>query len=312
MSKRDIKIEDVIAVKEKNEERLFALPGVTGVGTGYKIKDGKETDELAIVVYVAKKIFDDKLIEQKDKIPSEIDGIKTDVLEGIFKFLTHEVEYGEAFVDTGRYDPLIGGISIGSRRVVSGTISTGTLGIVILDRNTNRKYILSNWHVLYRNGAGSNGDIIAQPSLADGGTSANNNVGTNVRAVINDLVDCAIATTQSRNSTENSIRGIGTINGYDSAVINRMVQKRGRTTELTRGGQIVDLNFSVSVDGRIFNNQIRITSASRFSGSGDSGSVIVDQSTTFVVGLLFAGNAAGTLTVANHINRVFGALNVRV
>ena len=309
MSKRDFTLADVTAVKERNEESLFAIPGVTGVGTGYKIKDGKETDELAIVVYVAKKIFDEKLIEEK--IPSEIEGIKTDVLEGIFKFQIHEMEYGEAFADPGRYDPLVGGISIGSRRVVSGYVYTGTLGIVISDRNTSTKYLLSNWHVLYLQGSGSNGDIIAQPSLPDGGVSTNNNVGTNVRGVINESVDCAIATTVYRNSTANTIRNIGTINGYDLAVINRMVQKRGRTTGLTRG-RIIDLNFSVSVEGRTFRNQIRITSPSRFAGPGDSGSVIVDESTKFVVGLHFASTVDGTTTVANQINRVFGALNVRV
>ncbi len=51
---------------------------VNGVGVGVKVKDGKITNEECILVGVKKK---QKTISDKDKIPSTIMGVKTDVVE---------------------------------------------------------------------------------------------------------------------------------------------------------------------------------------------------------------------------------------
>jgi len=72
-------IEKVEEVKESVEQELMARPGITGVGVGYKYVDGVRTDTLAIVVYV-----EEKKDDVADPVPSEIQGIPTDVVERRF------------------------------------------------------------------------------------------------------------------------------------------------------------------------------------------------------------------------------------
>ncbi|HYI14577.1 MAG TPA: hypothetical protein VEX37_04260 [Thermomicrobiales bacterium] len=67
----------VRAVKAAAEQDLMRRPGVNAVGIGRKITNGQPTDELVIVVWV-----DDKRdVPADQKIPDEIDGVKTDVVE---------------------------------------------------------------------------------------------------------------------------------------------------------------------------------------------------------------------------------------
>lgn len=67
-------------IKEKYENRLLLLPNVAGVGIGYKITKGIQTDTPCIKVYVSRKIISRKL--SKDKVvPTQFDGILTDVEE---------------------------------------------------------------------------------------------------------------------------------------------------------------------------------------------------------------------------------------
>lgn len=63
------------------------LPGVTGVDIGLKIVNGKKTDVMAIRVYVDKKMED---VDENIKIPKEIRGVPTDVIQR--KFVLHPTE----------------------------------------------------------------------------------------------------------------------------------------------------------------------------------------------------------------------------
>lgn len=71
------KISEVI---EKREPEIYKYPNVVGLGASYRMKAGKPTDELCLVVYVAKKVDEDQL-SKNEIIPKEIDGVKTDVVE---------------------------------------------------------------------------------------------------------------------------------------------------------------------------------------------------------------------------------------
>ncbi|MCI0434122.1 MAG: hypothetical protein L0271_10880 [Gemmatimonadetes bacterium] len=64
----------IIAVKEKYEERLMALPNVTIVGIGEK--DGEEV----IKVYVTRKLPTSAL-HPHELVPRRLDGYRTDVEE---------------------------------------------------------------------------------------------------------------------------------------------------------------------------------------------------------------------------------------
>lgn len=67
-------------VREKNEEALLRYPNVVGIDVSYKVKAGRPTNELCIVVYVDKKVAVEQL-SASEIIPKEINGVKTDVVE---------------------------------------------------------------------------------------------------------------------------------------------------------------------------------------------------------------------------------------
>lgn len=74
------------AVDELNKVRKNWLkrPGVTAVDVGYKIKEGRLTDELAIRVHVKRKLPPEALSEY-ELFPERLGGFSVDVIE---------VEYG--------------------------------------------------------------------------------------------------------------------------------------------------------------------------------------------------------------------------
>lgn len=72
--------EQALAVKNAHEHILMQKANVVGVGVGVRQKNGKLTDEIAIVVMVDKKRPVSHL-DPHDLIPSEIKGVPVDVQE---------------------------------------------------------------------------------------------------------------------------------------------------------------------------------------------------------------------------------------
>ncbi len=68
----------IIDVKNSVEPALFKIPGVVGVGVGPKFSRSRPVGEIAIVVFVERKVPLDQL-DPAHVIPSEIQGFKTDV-----------------------------------------------------------------------------------------------------------------------------------------------------------------------------------------------------------------------------------------
>ena len=64
---------------ERNREQILKTPGVTGVGIGYKVTGGEETDQLALVICVKEKLPEQELASETDAIAKAIDGQVTDV-----------------------------------------------------------------------------------------------------------------------------------------------------------------------------------------------------------------------------------------
>ena len=296
----------IVEVKHSHESELLSIEGVTAVDVGFKYTGGRRTDEIAIRVHVKKKIRRNKL-NKNQLVPAEIEGVKTDVIEGeylpqVVKVLA-EVLNGP---DTGHYDPLMGGVSIGPCRSVGGFIFAGTLGATVLDRNTRARMMLSNYHVMCIDNSWRVGDAITQPSLIDTGICPTDVAASLQRAALGGSLDAAVATEISRSAVP-QIVDIGGITGTRQAVLGMLVEKRGRTTLLTYG--IVDgVSVSVRIDyGNpigiiILTNQLSIVPDSprstRFSDHGDSGSVVINPPGT-AVGLLFAGAADGSRSLAN-------------
>ncbi|MCA9929009.1 MAG: hypothetical protein KC419_11045 [Anaerolineales bacterium] len=315
------RMNELIELKQGVEDEFLGRPGVTGVDVGYKITGGEKTDQLAVRVYVAQK-KGVRSVPKEERIPGTINDAPTDVIERTFHLHPARMAMAEMkpMVDTGRYSPLRGGISIGPCRVVGGYIYTGTLGCMVTDNATGDPMMLTNFHVAAVDENWSAGDTMAQPSRVDGGSCPVDVVGDLRRAQVNTDVDAAVIRYDSDRGHACEIEDIGDINGTATAVVNMAVRKRGRTTELTYG-TVDSVSLSVRVDyghgiGEvILRNQIGIevdtTQSTMFGTNGDSGSVVVDENNN-VVGLYFAGNDDGSYGVANHIEAVLNAMDVSI
>jgi hypothetical protein len=148
--------------KEQNKEQLLSLPNVVGVGVGYKVSDGEMTDQLSVICMVTAKTSD---LPPEKLVPRQVNGMVTDVIQ------TGEIVAFQGYQE--RYRPAPGGVSIGHYQ-----ITAGTLGVVVRDKTSGDRLILSNNHVLANSNDASLGDAILQPGPADGGTVANDTIAT--------------------------------------------------------------------------------------------------------------------------------------
>ncbi len=151
---------EAFQAKHNNVQALLKKPNVVGVGVGYKETGGQRMTTLSVVCLVTKKT---SKLSPDEKIPYQVDGTLTDVLQvGEIKALQG---------NTGRYRPAPGGVSIGHFE-----ITAGTLGVVVRDRSTGDRLILSNNHVLANSNDAEIGDAIIQPGSADGGNTATDTI----------------------------------------------------------------------------------------------------------------------------------------
>lgn len=293
------------ALSAESDTDEIGFKNIQGVGISYKRVDGKETDEPAVVVYVAEKASSDKIATEA-LVPDMINDVPTDVRAvGEIVALSYK----------GRYRPAPSGVSVGHYK-----ITAGTLGCLV---SRNRAlYILSNNHVLANSNAANTGDPITQPGPYDGGKVPGDVIAKLAQFVpikfngpINQ-VDCAIAQTSTRLVSKLN-KCIGKIGSQPTPCkLNLLVKKCGRTTQFTKG-RIIDCNATVRVGYgtsgvALFQDQFIVESLTRspFSAGGDSGSLIVSNEGNYPVGLLFAGSTE--ITIANPIDRVLSALGVTI
>ena len=69
---------DIVEVKAKHRGMLLALPNVVGVGVGKRITGRQPSSEMAIIVFVSRKVPDAEL-KESERIPRQLDGIPLDV-----------------------------------------------------------------------------------------------------------------------------------------------------------------------------------------------------------------------------------------
>lgn len=320
--------------QEANEERLLDLPNVIGVGTGFAIRGGELRSEVAVQVFVERKVARERL-GPLQLVPERVPGyegaaVRTDVIE---------TTVPEAQQDTTRYRPVPGGCSIGAEA----RINAGTLGGWACDNRDDTIVLVSNNHVISNLDTMPTLRRIVQPGQFDAGVLPGDVIGdlkrhVAVNTVANppgpgvviptSVVDAAIGSTDDDVDIDHDVIDIGpAIYEIAAPALNMNVQKRGRRTRFTDNGRITSVGMTFNTTYRNttrisrIQNAFRITSTdgNNFSDSGDSGSLIFDQAAgrlrgTFpVVGLLYAGGAFndGTpFTDGNDINAVFGALNL--
>jgi hypothetical protein len=310
-------VDEIIAIKERVEAQFLGAPGVTGVDVGYKEVGGQATDQVAIRVHVAAKTDD---IPADQRVPAEIEGVPTDVLERRYELqvLTQQVAEVSPQADTTHYATMQGGVSMGPSRVVNGSIFAGTLGAIVIDSVSNQHAALTNFHVACVDSTFTIGDRMVQPSRIDTGVVPTDEFGSLARETLSANVDGAVIAIDSGRASQCEIADIGAVRGTAAAALGMAVRKRGRTTLLTYGSVdgvsgSVTIDYGDGIGSKTLTNQISIAADTTrnplFSDHGDSGSVIVNDS-GFVVGLLFAGS--GTSTVANPIAAVLSELNISI
>lgn len=291
-------LDEVRKVKESAESDLLRLPGVTGIAIAYKYVAGIKTDELSIRVFVQTK----QEVPASERVPPEINGVPTDVVERrMVPFAgpaSAPLLLGTS--DLSRYDPLVGGISIGPCR----ENIAGTLGMIVLDDATDQPMILSNFHVLAFDNQNMVGDNVVQPGRPDGGNCPQDVVGLLQRSVLGPVADAAVATLSNRDH-RCTIQGIGAVTEVgEEPSLDMPVRKRGRTTGLTSGFvDAIDKTVVVNYDGIgpvTFTHQIEIRSE-------DWNTVVVDP------GFFLPGEwTTLPVTVADNVTveRTGGAITV--
>jgi hypothetical protein len=329
----------VIQVKDLYKEAILAKPNVVGVGTGYKVAGKQKTDELCVVTLVRRKIPKDGLAAEA-LVPKSLEGVSVDVIEvGDLRALQAR---------TDRWRPAPGGVSLGHYKVTAGTFGAvvrdrNTGARLILSNN----HVLANSNdaspgdPIIQPGAADGGrvdeDTIAHLErfcAIDFGTSPPVcGIATGLVTLANllaalmgskhrlealqtnptaaNLVDAAVARPVDDDAILDEILEIGEIQGTASAMLGMIVRKSGRTTAFTTG-EITVLDATVSVSygpGQTarFDNQI-VTSP--MSQGGDSGSLLVDNSSQQAVGLLFAGSDQST--IHSPIQTVLDCLEVTI
>jgi hypothetical protein len=289
---------------------------VVGVGVGEKISEGRHTGVMAVKLLVRSK-FPPNQIQTAHMLPSQVDGIPTDVEEvGLLRKFAAAVVSPASINPRTRIRPAQPGCSVGFADPSGQFRMAGTFGALAQD--SAGLYILSNNHVLADENQLPAGAPIFQPGLLDGGDPSTDQIAALSRFIPlqagapND-VDCAIAGVLNPADVSNSILQIGPPAGTADAQIDMAVQKFGRTTGYA-AGQVTSIDTDVTVQYEtgtfMFQGQMIIVgmNGAPFSDAGDSGSLIVQRGTNLAVGLLFAGSSSHT--IANHIGVVLTALNI--
>ena len=291
---------------------------IMGIGIGRKWTGALPTGEPALIILVRRKFADADLVDSH-RLPREIAGVATDVIEtGRFCLFRNP---------RARWRPHQPGCSIGPANLADPVPMAGTFGAIVRDRAQRQLHLLSAAHVLTNFGGISDPQApIFQPSLLDFGT-VNDVVGEVGRCELwtqhgDVTLDAGIATLLHTKGATNDIPAIGPVAGIAATSIDDAVEKVGRTTSYRQGAVI-----ATGIDGLLpegspspFFGQtlIRGTQMLPFADFGDSGSLVVaseqaSRGAKPAVGLLVAGNADSIhvhYAVATPIQPILDALEV--
>ncbi|MEO6488465.1 MAG: hypothetical protein ABIO04_00875 [Ferruginibacter sp.] len=211
--------------------------------------------------------------------------------------------------------PPFPGVSVGHYK-----ITAGTLGCFVTDKE-GKVYILSNNHVLANTNEAFFGDPVLQKGKLDGGRRMHDRIARlsyliKLKSNSPNRMDAAIAEVDKGLKLNYSIGNKKKVSGVCTPRNKQKVEKYGRTTGHTKGMITTrNLDLEIDYDGRImvFEDQFEIKGANNkmFCDGGDSGSLILEQTTAKAVGLLFAGNECGT-TFATSIREVLDAFSVKI
>jgi hypothetical protein len=322
-----------------DQDWFYHFSNVTDAGIGLKMKNGAFRQQRAIVVYVSRKIPTSEL-PANALLPREIEGVPVDVQEELDPgyFLLSQGEN----LDLTRARPLRSGLTISTS---AASDRGGTLGCFATRNSDEKKVLLSNYHVLFRNRAMPDPDDgknrVYQPVEGEHNQIA---VVADDSGHIGGALDCALAVLGEEGSCicckhtiphENKV-GTTPLVGVASAQVGEKVFKMGAKSGHTVGKVVSvdkDINGPVDYsdywlpagDSFTFSNLIMIVfwdeaaddfdPTQSFGQGGDSGSVVYNENNE-IIGLYFGSHfnpATGRhFAFACHIDLVETALGVTV
>jgi hypothetical protein len=302
------------AVEEVAPQKSWAShPNIQGFGIAERITQGKKLKDVALKVYVERKLPTGKLdapVPKQVMLPGMSEPVDTDVQE-IGKVVLE--------ANTSRHRPAMPGCGLGHFEVTA-----GTFGCLVRKKGKPELYILSNSHVLANSGTGKAGDAILQAAIFDGGAQPADVLCELTEWVpfkfgddtFENFVDAAIAKVKTADVTSR-VNLIGVAPKGVGTVVRRgmKVKKVGRTTDLT-SGEITDVDFRTSLPyplpdksgtGNVgMRDQVLCT---RYTAGGDSGAAVFNSKNQ-IVGLHFAGTPS--TSIFNRITHVLDALDLEI
>ncbi|MQA95425.1 MAG: hypothetical protein GEV11_12530 [Streptosporangiales bacterium] len=318
---------EIRRVKQETEERLLAIPGVNIVALGGKTTGGRETGELVIQVWVdVKRPLED--IPPEERIPAEIDGVKTDVYVGGDIVLVVDPPKGglvrDGSMDDYRPRPaLVGGVKCQAE----GGPGEGTLGCFVSDpADVSIAYGLTNQHVFRLTGITDPNTKMGQPSNSSS-TCCNDIIGTYgggsriVTPQDGTARDEALIKLLPGTQFLAQVAEIGYISGSKTVLDTEvhdpanpyLVRKRGARTRLT-GGKVISVQGSTAANP---DNLIIVEPSDNpgrgpgeplfFDAEGDSGSVLIRtvregvEDKHYVVGLVYARSSTRAELLAKGV-----------
>jgi hypothetical protein len=268
-----------------------------GLGFGAKETEGALTGDLAVRIYVKRKLPKSEL-PHGICVPTAVNGITTDVVAvGALRFHARPVAFGA-------------GISHAQGK-------PGSLGCVVTTTD-GTWYALSACHVLAPAGIAEIGDEIVEPAAPQAGAARIATLADFEALKPDDEVsinrfDAAIARLDRKADVLNRIPAIGSVRTATmDPVLYESVRKFGAGTLHTLGivtDVFADVSFAMGGENYRFDDVLEVTGCgSRFSEGGDSGALVVDALTNSPIGLVIGGARDRTYVspIARVLNR-FGA-----
>ena len=296
--------DELFAIKERAAEQLMAIPSVTAVGIGGRVRDGRPTGEVVLKVFVERKLPTDQ-VPSGELVPAEFEGIPTDISE--LPPSGSLVQSGKpalphSSMDDRRQRPLVGGCQMQPDLAGAGL---GTLGCLVVNTSDPTKfYALTNWHVLQDSEPTVVGTTRAgQPTRKDSSTKCCSHIiGKVAGGGVSALRDAGLVELDPGMQWSADILEIGAVSGRHSitpaeaATHTYPVRKRGARSQLT-GGTVESIGTSWTVAGVLHTNLVVVVpnpdpgqpagTQLFFVQKGDSGSALVNSANE-VVGLIFS------------------------
>ncbi|MDH3353434.1 MAG: S1 family peptidase [Nanoarchaeota archaeon] len=304
---------DVPPTTKEKKEAAIAY-NISGAGIGMFEGSDSGEDVLGLIIYTRNKTLYEKL---------NADGYIKRLLgkEG-YPDIVYEIEEIDNITIeclSEKKRPVECGYSVGHCYGLGGTI-----GCLVTKKKDNKKYILSNSHVLAKSGDATRGDVILQPCHYDGGKISSDAIALladwvpfTFEPFYSNKVDAAIAGPITSLDCSPVIAIIDQIpKGVNDNIIPGMrVHKVGQKTGHTWGvvhsiknfhsipyKMLSDYYMQVGFDGLVF--------CSKYSAVGDSGSLVLDEN-NYAVGL-HIGCAKNKYSIFCKIKPVLESLGVEL